>query len=162
MPAIMQTYRIIPIHRSTRSNDRLRPIQRRRMTMTINSTPALSHTSPSLPLFYTPTPTTTFPTKTLPLSIIRTQTLKMAQIRLINSTSDILPRKHRRIETLDGRVELTDGGDEVGESLEDDEVGADRGRDVRFGAVVRDELGAGGHVDAVHVDVPVGGQIRES
>lgn len=105
----------------------------------VNTTPALSfeRTQPAY--------------EHLAFDVVRPQILQPLEIRCIDIAGNVLPREHRAVELRDLGIELSDGLDEIGKLLEDDEVGADGFRYAFGRTAVRDEFGARGHVDAVDV-----------
>lgn len=135
LPVIMQTYRIVgTVHRSTTP---------KRLPLHV---PSISHRSASFA--FQRAQTIKF---SLVLNIICTSTLKSREVLLIDTSRDVLAREDRAVEGCDRWVELSDGGDEVRQRLEDDEISADGFSYGFCRAVIRDELEPRGHVDAVHV-----------
>ena len=86
-----------------------------------------------------------------PLCVVRAQLFDMAEIRFIYSASHIFTGKNGTIKCLDARIELSDGGDEVRERLEDDQVCANGFCDRICIALECDKLVTGRHVNPVHV-----------
>ena len=139
----MQSYRIVPVHRSARRSHRLLSV---RTADGVRKPPAaLALDRPQAA------------DDGHVLDVVRAGLLEAREVRLIDAAGDVLAREDGAVECRDVRVEAPHGLDEVRQRLEDDEVGADGLRDLGGAAPVRDELHARGHVDAVHVREPGGG-----
>lgn len=89
----------------------------------------------------------------LSLRVVASQLLNVFEISVVDTARDVFSSEDGAIESLDSRVELSAGFDEVGERLEDDEIGADVFGDLFDGSVVGDELLRRWHVDTVDVGV---------
>lgn len=133
--------RVRPVHRHTRRDrDVLAPIAR--FPMPVRERQAMRARDPRL---------------LLDLGVVGPHGLEAGEVRLVDAARYVLAGEDGAVKLGQGGVELGARVDEVREGLEDDEVGADDGRDLLLGAVVRDELVAGGHVDTVDVRIPAGG-----
>lgn len=92
----------------------------------------------------------------LDLGIVASEGFQPREVSLIHAPGDILAREDGAIKLGDGRVELLARGDEVGQGLEDGQVGANSLGDFLLGATVGHELESRGHVDTVDVGVAGG------
>lgn len=128
-PTIMQPYRIGPIYGRTCRHLYV-------VLHTIYTVNVLHQTSAAFTL-HRPESTD----DRLTLHVVRTQLLELREVRLVDAAGDVLACEDGAIEGLDAGVEAADGGYEVWQCLEDDEVGADRSGDFFGRAPVCDELG---------------------
>lgn len=90
----------------------------------------------------------------LGLHIVRANALEVVEVRRVHAARDVLAVEHGALEPLNRRVQLPHARDQVRQRLEDDQVRADRVRDLLRRPPVRDELCSRGHVDTVYVRVP--------
>lgn len=90
----------------------------------------------------------------LDLCLVIPELPDVRKVRVVDAARHVLAREDGTIKLVDGRVELSARVDQVGQGLENDEVGADVCGDLFICTAVGDEFVLGWHVDAVHVGVP--------
>jgi len=89
----------------------------------------------------------------LSLRVVASQLLDVFEISVVDAAGDVFSREDGAIESLDSRVELSAGFDEVRKGLENDEIGTNVFGDLFDGSIVGDEFLRRWHVDTVDVGV---------
>jgi hypothetical protein len=89
----------------------------------------------------------------LGLCVIAPELLEVLKIPVVDTAGDVLSGENGAIELLNGRVELVAALNQIGQGLEDDEIGTNVLCDLFGRTAVRNEFRRRRHVDAVHVRV---------